>query len=826
MRSSRCLIRLLQIMPLIIILIIGVIFYWPALFGNKVFWAFDIINVYYPWRNNSGCVNLLISDPVNAFYPPRFYLAYRFLNDSSIFMPLWFPNSCGGMPFDYCYTSLLNLLFKFFSVELVHDWLLFIHSLLAGIMMFYYLRQVRLGVIAATFGAATWMFNGYVMVWLEFEHVPMLAAYLPGILLFIEHWWQKRDWRSWLGVVFFLAASVAVGYASLLIFQFLLVVGYLAWKWLGDWRTRRGFAGLAVPVVAMGAAGLAALLLNLPFLISHWYLLQDGQRVPYSFHDLFARAGQLPTEYLWTLIFPWLFGGPTMIWNAHADALSKLYNNINELCIYSGAAAALLLIPAVTALRRNGYARFYGAVLIATWAMAMGSILYYPLYRFIPGLNLSTPTRILYLSGFAMTVMAAIGADRLLRGRKPHVLTGAAIALAGLLILSWAGILQFYPAALTGIFAPVVSVRPNDLFTYADGLHSSWRVVILPAVSVGVLLPLLLGMAWSRDRRRKKILLLLLTVITAAELIFFGRSYNTLTKPEQAYPSTPGIAMLRQDKSVFRVLPIIGMMPNSLTGYGFEETGGYSSFFPRRYAEFVYAASTGNDYALKKFDIDRLIAFDGYITPQYDLLNVKYVVAPPDYKMVGRSPLRLIYDREMKIYENPRAFPRAFYVPEYVKAATPQEALRLTGQSNYLQLRTRVVLEEAPSGVVRPAGKEPPTRLPGKAEILNYSSDRIRISVNCTAPGLVAIGNNWHHWWRAGIDGQEAPGLRANYFMQAVEVPAGSHELVMTFRPWPVIAAILISLAGWVIIIGLAVWLAVRRLRRKSPVGRNRAGAL
>ena len=47
---------------------------------------------------------------------------------------------------------------------------------------------------------------------------------------------------------------------------------------------------------------------------------------------------------------------------------------------------------------------------------------------------------------------------------------------------------------------------------------------------------------------------------------------------------------------------------------------------------------------------------------------------------------------------------------------------------------------------------------------------------------MVVIAQSFYHNWRAFVDGQQVRLWRANYAYQALEIPAGQHEVTLVYR--------------------------------------------
>lgn len=69
---------------------------------------------------------------------------------------------------------------------------------------------------------------------------------------------------------------------------------------------------------------------------------------------------------------------------------------------------------------------------------------------------------------------------------------------------------------------------------------------------------------------------------------------------------------------------------------------------------------------------------------------------------------------------------------------------------------------------------------------------------------MVFISQSYYHDWKAQVDGKPAPLWRANYAFQAVEVPAGRHEVILVYKDKMFRIGAL--LAAWAALVCIALW--------------------
>jgi hypothetical protein len=146
------------------------------------------------------------------------------------------------------------------------------------------------------------------------------------------------------------------------------------------------------------------------------------------------------------------------------------------------------------------------------------------------------------------------------------------------------------------------------------------------------------------------------------------------------------------------------------------------------------------------------------------------------HAVLGRAPHELLW-----LYRLDRARPRAYWVP----AASSAAALAAT-----------------PAPVpLRPADSR------------DITANRVDIAVTTDQPATVVLTDLYYPGWRVTVDGEPATPLDANG-LRAVNIPAGRHRIVWTYRPWSLVWGGVLSLGS---IAATIAWLCRDRNRNPPP---------
>jgi hypothetical protein len=120
--------------------------------------------------------------------------------------------------------------------------------------------------------------------------------------------------------------------------------------------------------------------------------------------------------------------------------------------------------------------------------------------------------------------------------------------------------------------------------------------------------------------------------------------------------------------------------------------------------------------------------------------------------------------------------------------------------------RRQVILSDPPRTALAGNGT-------GTAEYLERLPHRLALQIDTDVGGILVLSEIHYPGWRATVDGQPVPILRADTILRAIEVPAGQHVVEMTFSPWSVKFGWVVSAATLLLCLALCLWCGVKHAR-------------
>jgi O-antigen/teichoic acid export membrane protein len=798
-----------QIAAFLILLLLVLLFFWRVLFGGRVLVPGDVLFSSPPWQ--------AFAQEFGVTYPHNELLSDMLLENlvwknfaketlAQGDLPLWNPYIFGGMPFlaagQNAVLYPLGFLFHLLPPVWAYGWFTALHFLLAGFLMYLFLRLIGASQMGGLVAAFSFAFSSFMVVSVIWPMVLGTVIWLPLLLilaeLIIRNGEQGVASRSPTTLLLALAGGVVIGvlllgghleYAFYVLFS---VLFYAVARLLVYLRQGGSLSGLLTMVAALGAMavlgfGLAGAQL-LPFLELARENFRSGL---VTYQDVVSYA--LPKKQFLGFLMPDFFGNPThhtyfdfLDWQTKAvtgttdlSGHPRPYpfwgiKNYVEAAAYVGVLPLLLGLVALV-FRRDRYTWTFFAYAAFSLLLAFGT----PLYRLfwaLPGFEqLHTPFRWLFPCTFSLAVLAGLGVTTLTesghRFRHGSIVLGAGALLGGLLLIALAAARWLYEPALTLAEHLLSSSQtlaaafssPQMLYSYQ---FRNLLVLGLLLLSGGLVLAL-----GPRTRRGK----LALVAIVVADLFFFGYDYNAAASPRLLEFTPPAVRFLQEDQEPFRVVSFgweDALPPNTAMLKGIQDARGYDSIIPKQYVAFWGLMEEPQGLLYNR--IHKLVRQESLTSPFLDLLNVKYVLSTQPLALPG---LREVYRGEVEIYRNEDYLPRAFVLSDAIPAASREEALKLMRRASFDPKRTVVLETGEPLPASSSAGGLTPAR------IISYRANEVVVGVDSLEAGYLVLTDNYFPGWRAAVDGQETRLYRADATFRAVRLPPGPHKVVFRYSP-------------------------------------------
>lgn len=755
--------RVRDFLAVVILLLLSTAFFANVLFTDQVLVG-DNLAKRYPWRAYASeellqrPTNRRI-DPLHQYYPHK-VIAARIVSTGSL--PLWNPYFLSGTPF-LATEPLAGLFYPpnvvYYLMEPlqgfgVSAWL---HLFLAGTFMYLYLRSIELDRLSSLFGAMSFELSGYFLINLMWLSRVATATWAPLLFFCFEKYWREKKWRYASLLAFGVGMCILAGTPPVVVFVVFALSLYAAMRFFVA-LNERGFGQSAkdMLIVFIGV--------GLGVLLAAVQLLPTYEATPYI-----ARAH-------WSYEEAWDTGRSSL---ALATAfVPDILADYWRPDIYAGILPLLLAFWAL-AFRRNMYVLFFAAVAILSLCLFLNlsSLLYRILYL-IPVFRVGRLMEVKVTYAFALSVLTAYGCSSLVQetdqrarsrmGRASVVLlAAAALALVVVVITAVGWSASEQPGALPGWYLP--NVR-------------NFARVALVVLSCGVLF-----LVRVRDRVGANLYVSLAALLLVADLFSFGWKLNPPQRAQDLFYETGSTRFLRGDDDLFRIIRGPGsesvLPPNTPAVYGISDAQGYSSLMLDYYGEFMNIIEPDLTKIIRIRPLGHVRSFS---SPLLDLLNVKYILTTPDVSEElieydqAHEDIELVYDSEIRIYENRDFLPRAFLVHDF-EVLTDRERMLSRMSSDDFDPGGCVLLDEEPAindTDALPSGRD------STARILDYAPNRVTVQVDSATDAFLVLTDLYYEGWKAFVDGQRQKVYRADYVFRAVPVGEGRHVVEFVFDPW------------------------------------------
>ena len=707
-------------------------------------------------------------------------------------LPLWNPYNNCGVPFLAQWNTMplypLALIYLLLPLAWSLSFFCLLHLWFAGLGAYFLARRWTGSNFAAAFAGVAFAFNGMTLNLLMWPSHIATFAWMPWVVLTVERAWREGGRRIFMAALAG-AMQMLAGGPETILFTWLL----LATMWIvelirpphsdplplgggeGDQKSGGGNRSpvlLRFPLVVLLVATLAAAQL-LPFLD----LATHSQRET-GFADT---RWSIPPRGWANFLVPMAFG---FISNM------GVFFQVNQgwtSSYYLGMAALLLALVAVGFVRRRRVWLLAGVAACAfVFAFGERTFVYRELRQLIPQLSLMTyPVKYLLLVAFIVPLLAALAvahwdsrfsvpSDQLkLELRRRAVLFGVALLalIAGIVVWAWRS----------------PSATDNIQLTMVNGLTRAGFLI----ASVG----LLLVMARMARPDFQKFAPLALVLVAWLDVLTHMPRQNPTVVPWIYEPGLARIKLAMQPQPVLgesraMITPAAGLKFTQFVsskpadnfivkrlGYfadcnvldGVPKVDGFFSLYPRASGELnsVLYGSTNTHFPrlLDFLGVSQITARDKLVEWEARTSFLPLVTAGqrPDFlddTNAVRSLIRPEFDGSKVVFLPPEA--------RSLVTVTNPTAVRLKGW--------------------------------------RFATQRVDLEVEAETASLVVVAQTWYHRWRAYVDDAPVPLLRANYAFQAVEVPAGNHQIRLAYEDRAFHIGALISGISWLVCAAGCAW--------------------
>lgn len=444
-----------------------------------------------------------------------------------------------------------------------------------------------------------------------------------------------------------------------------------------------------------------------------------------------------------------------------------------------------------------------------------------------------TPSSALVVAEFCMPLLAVMALAKVLR--SPEQLFGTRrgkVAFSAATLLTAGACLLFWLAP--GAAGDCISQNDHSILTqlatplgadyaaqYADAI-TSMHHDILSASALRSLIYIIIGMAVMvfyvvGMKRKDTVTQCILAVVVLAVCLVDMWQVNSrylvtdttapncsFVEPQALQNIEPTAAdkVVQQDKGDYRVLNISEGNPfnetSNHTAYFFQSIGGYNAAKLHRYQDMIDNVLSGEIQrfvsAVNQAEGDMQQVPGDTLAPMLNALNAKYVI-------FGKNANQVV--------QNPYAAGNGWFVSSlsFVKGADAEMAATQKLQPKHAAVadeQFRAVLEGTPldSGTVRLTKRE--------ANCVEYD-------VQSPRGGVAVLSEVYYPGWSCTIDGKPADVARVDYILRAIKVEAGSHKVVMTYKPESVTRTETVAYTALaLVLLAFIAAIAVRIMKRKK----------
>ena len=763
-----------------------IFFFYPVLFGGKL---------------SSGIAHGLAED-----LPIHFWFGEALRQGSWRINSLYF----GGVASYLSQMDMLHpiplLFYNFFKPISAYYWVIAL-SFVGQWYGFYLLsRKLKVSSPSAIFASFVWIFGQWNIQWGGLEAIGLFLVWVPLLFfLIIKVSENKHQFQYAILAAFILAPNWVFGLTQTTLY--LATALFIFAAFLDLQINRFNFLKYKNTLICAGVI-LLSVAIVLPVV-----------KADYAIYGLSWRNGGLSYQDSFNKDYFNLFDLIHFV----SPFIILPFINTEYTHFYIGTLPLLLIFLTWKIRKEIFFIRFFQWMAVLTLGTA---VIYSPIFYILTKIPIFNsfrgPGKFLFLTGFAMAILSGFGLDALKDGRELKFFSKIAgfykkfLFVLGLVIIAINTAYYFAFEFLVKIGFKVfmrfgyTDTIQRDPYYYLDkvrGLLSSWfyefsfsNVEIWLVVATLALTGLIVTLFLKNKVTISTFSILAVILVYSSSFFIWHRYYSFV--PDSVLDPTPAIRFLMDRKDDrYRTLSFnIGIESYKKMGldyknpeklnkfnsaifrtdefmfYNIETLNGHEAFLTKRQEFF---SEFNGQFATQKLTLDEKRKLFESKIKLLSMMNVKHILSSlPLDKPFAKVFDSNIADTEIPlyVYENPDVLPRIYFAESvtYVSENLPDENLKqkLSEIENFKE-KTLIECDKC---------KEDLSDDQGIIRRESYKSDEIVLDVENKNNSWLIFSNSFLPGWRAFIDGKEAKIYRANYLFQAIQVPAGNHNILFKYK--------------------------------------------
>jgi hypothetical protein len=205
--------------------------------------------------------------------------------------------------------------------------------------------------------------------------------------------------------------------------------------------------------------------------------------------------------------------------------------------------------------------------------------------------------------------------------------------------------------------------------------------------------------------------------------------------------------------------------------------------------------------------------------PVLNLLNVKYVMGPPDVNLGGKLAFRLVQRSDFGVIENLQVWPRAFFVNHVVGIASNEEFIKHLSENSRQPFASLAPTEiEKQPGLAQLKDISPPAMIP--ATHYRLLPNATEFDIHASSAGVVCLTEGQAKDFTATANHQPKAVLTVNRAFKGIYLDQpGDYHVQFIYRPrhWRLACALFWISVGGVLVLVLGKLLGCKNVGNQMP---------